>query len=249
MTYYQDSEEGTLEMKNPSQNKTFRGEIMSEIENRLNHTDDATLITILAALKDGFDERQPSPFDWLPDEMIMNIIRMTISDLSDQRHCHLVDNIAKISRRFKNLAADMSLSKGHICVDGDEVSLKEVIHKFLGSEVEELEVDFHYVDPNDVISAEDISSLLEKCPNIKRIKLNNWSGSRFIYTRHDMMKLLLRCPGFGLVPVNGTVPELPVEKEGRPVQCGLREEVIYARPGKICEKKMKDIFDNFLLSD
>ena len=125
-----------------------------------------------------------------------------------------------------------------------------MIHNFLGSEVEELEIDFHYIDPNDVISAEDISSLLEKCPNIKRIKLNNWSGSRFIYTRHDMMKLLLHCPGFGLVPVNGTVPEQA--REGRPVQWGLLEEVIYARPGKICEKKMKemkDTFDNFFIND
>ena len=74
--------------------------------------------------------------------------------------------------------------------------MKEVIHNFLGSEVEELEVDFHYVDPNDVISPEDISSLLEKCPNIKRIKANNWRGLTSIYTRHDMMKLLLGCPVF-----------------------------------------------------
>ena len=113
MAYYtwQSKVVGKLEMKNTSPKKTSDQEIIIEIENGLKHTDQATLITLLAALKNGFDARKPSPFDWLPDEMIMKIIRMTINDLGDQRHNHLVGNIAKISRRFKNLAADKTLNQ------------------------------------------------------------------------------------------------------------------------------------------
>ena len=246
MTFNQDKVVGKLEMKKTSPKMTSGEELIIEIENGLKHTDQATLITLLAALKNGFDARNPSPFEWLPDEMIMKIIRMTINDFGDQRHNHLVGNIAKISRRFENLAADKSLWKGRVYISGwlSKFFLKEVIHKFLGSEVEEVEVEFRQEMlvslPNDAISAEDISVLLEKCHNIKRFKLIDWRGSTSIYPRHGMMKLLLRCPGFGLVPVNGTVPKLPIVKEGRPVQWGLREEVICARHEKIWEKKMKN---------
>ena len=95
---------------------------MSEIVNGLEHTDQDTLITLLATLKNGYDARRPSPFDWLPDEMLMKIIRMAINDLGDQRH--LVDNIAMISNRFKDLAADQSLWKAPFDWLPDEMLMK-----------------------------------------------------------------------------------------------------------------------------
>ena len=219
-------EDGRPEINHASQNHFSREEILSEIENGLEHTDKTTLFKLLATLKIGYDARKPSPFDWLPDEMLMKIIRMTINDLGDQRHHHLVDNIAKISSRFKNLAADKSLWKAVVYTFKDRFNMKEVIDKFLQSEVEEVEFKslsliLNHALPNDDISAEDISALLEKCQDIRRIKLSNRSKRKntlcnryatSIWSRHDMMKLFLSCPGWGLVPLNGADTELPLEK-------------------------------------
>ena len=71
--HYNDRTQG---MRNVSPNKV---EIMCEIEDGPIYTDQATLRAVLATLKNGNDVRRISPFDLLPDEMLMKIIRVTIN--------------------------------------------------------------------------------------------------------------------------------------------------------------------------
>ena len=202
---------GRLEKDNVSPNKE---EIMCEIGNGLKHIYKA-ILKALATLKIGYDARKPSPFDLLPDEMLMKIIKMTMNGHGEHKHSELATNIANISRRFKNLATDKSLWKGRIYINvcRDKSVMKELIHKFLGSEVEEVEFRAEFkltrrightlTLPNEYISAKDIATLLENCHNLRSLKLEigetTWNSTS-TYTRHDLMKLLLNCPGWGLVP-------------------------------------------------
>ena len=57
-----------------------------------------------------------SPFDLLPDELIMKIIKMTLEGVTDpeMKHVFLVDSIAKISTRFRRLSADKSLWRDQV---------------------------------------------------------------------------------------------------------------------------------------
>ena len=94
--------------------------------------------------------------------------------------------------RFKDLAADQSLWKGKVTFEGDRPKLKEEINKFLGSQVDEVEFKSERLGtqaslalPNDYISAKDVSAMLEKCHNMKRLKLRN-PYSTSVWTRHDM---------------------------------------------------------------
>ena len=98
--------------------KATEEELASQIEKRLAHTDKATMIRILATLEDGYDARKSSPFDLLPDELVMKIINMILGGRGKQKRNYLVDIIAMISARFQNLAADKSLWKGHVSLDG-----------------------------------------------------------------------------------------------------------------------------------
>ena len=59
-----------------------------------------------------------SPFDLLPDELVMKIIKMAKEGVpdSDTKHVFLLDTIAKISTRFKRISVDASLWRDQVVV-------------------------------------------------------------------------------------------------------------------------------------
>ena len=61
---------------------------------------------------------ESSPFDLLPDELVMKIIKMTMEGVIDpeMKHVFLVDSIAKISTRFGRLSVDKSLWRDQVQV-------------------------------------------------------------------------------------------------------------------------------------
>ena len=56
-----------------------------------------------------------APFERLPNEVLLMIIRMAMEDIStDQRHNFLTDVIANISTRFSNLPSYPPFWKGRV---------------------------------------------------------------------------------------------------------------------------------------
>ena len=63
-----------------------------------------------------------SPFDSLPDKVVLKIVKMAacLEDDHDKQpgveydHDFLVEVLCKVSKRFKRLATDSSLWKGHV---------------------------------------------------------------------------------------------------------------------------------------
>ena len=64
-----------------------------------------------------------SPFDLLPDELIMKIIKMTMEGVIDpeMKHVFLVDSIAKISTKFARLSVDKSLWRDQVQVPENDL--------------------------------------------------------------------------------------------------------------------------------
>ena len=79
--------------------KATKEELAGQIERRLAYTDKDTMIKLLITLENGFDSRKPSPFDLLPNEIVMKIIRMMLAGCGSQRHNCLVHTMAMISAR------------------------------------------------------------------------------------------------------------------------------------------------------
>ena len=112
-----------------------------------------------------------SPFDLLKtDELVVKIIKMAtefhgrqIPD-SAEKHKFLVDTIANISTRFRRLAADKSLWKEPIVIEG---SLKKGIRRFCDFPVSKLLIHYFskYLDEND------IQTLSEKFPSLEELLL------------------------------------------------------------------------------
>ena len=55
--------------------KATKEELAGQIERRLAYTDKDTMIKLLITLENGFDSRKLSPFDLLPNETVMKIIK------------------------------------------------------------------------------------------------------------------------------------------------------------------------------
>ena len=161
--------------------KATKKDMARQIENRLAHTDKATLIRLIATLDNGFDSRKCSPFDLLPDEIVMKIIYMTLGGCGKQKHNCLAKTIAMISTRFQNLAADKSMWRGIVSVKGDASKLQLVINHFLNDEVKELKLTQSYGPtwykalPKREETPTDIKSVAEKCPNIEKLTLTNFN--------------------------------------------------------------------------
>ena len=85
-----------------------------------------------------------SPFDALPDELVLKIIKMaaTWMDGNDQRYDHnwLVDVLRKVSPRFKQLATDRSLWEGYVWISADmnPEKFEFVVQKCLHSKTTDL---------------------------------------------------------------------------------------------------------------
>ena len=72
---------------------------------------------------------ETTPFDLLPDEMVMKIIKMAIGTLPDptKKHEFIAKVIAKLSSRFRGLAMDRSLWRGEVTVEGSDEELTETM--------------------------------------------------------------------------------------------------------------------------
>ena len=120
-----------------------------------------------------------SPFELLPPEVAEITIRMAMRNLDySERHLFLVDVLAKVSTRFKALAALKSLWKGMVWINGDESTIKKVIGEFLSDGTTALNL---LGKGNAMISGDDIHGVANKCPKleylgIQSLKIGCWKA-------------------------------------------------------------------------
>ena len=71
----------------------------------------------------------PSPFDSLPDEVVIKVLKMAVAmemechkkHKKHKKHNFLVDTIARTSSRFERLSQDKSLWRLQVVIDGHEL--------------------------------------------------------------------------------------------------------------------------------
>ena len=130
-------------------------------------------------------ESSPSPFDLLPDEIVLKIIDLASATWwrwdKPHKQDFLLDVIARTSLRFKNLADDKSLWKGEVRIEGDRAKIERVIGKYLNEEVTHLwiggtgylEEDGEVVPSTiSIFGATDVRAVAEKCPKLEEFWLN-----------------------------------------------------------------------------
>ena len=119
------------------------------------------------------------PFESLPPEMSANIIKMAMKSgaaWNKYQHDFLVDTLAHVSKRFRDLAALKPLWKGEVFIRGNEEKIKEVIQKYLHDLVTGLELEGELGRSckfRTTFSIDDLLSLSDKCSQLVRLTLSN----------------------------------------------------------------------------
>ena len=127
-----------------------------------------------------YDVHQGSdPFESLPPEMSANIVKMAMKSgaaWNKYQHDFLVDSLARVSKRFKDLAALKSLWKGEVFIRGNEEKIKEVIQTYLNDHVTGLELEGELgwsCQFRTTFSTDDLLSLSVKCSELVRLTISN----------------------------------------------------------------------------
>lgn len=130
-----------------------------------------------------------SPFNLLPDELMMKIINLVLEDCKEYWYCPgskqdlLVNTIAKISWRFKRLTEDKSFWRRKVWISGDVPLLKVVIQDFLNSGVEDLFVKYcsklisssSKQSSKQSILAADLRNMALACPELENLDLQHFA--------------------------------------------------------------------------
>ena len=118
-------------------------------------------------------------FDSLPDEIVLKIIKMAA--LTDKitfehtgsRYSHefIQEVLFKVSVRFRRLATDSSLWRGHVsvCTDQDFRELDFVIRECFNNGTKSLQVFKMPPYPDQVLANRYLIDLATKCPNLKKV--------------------------------------------------------------------------------
>ena len=123
-------------------------------------------------------QKDISPFEMLPDNLSEISIRMVLNGTSQfERNNFLVEDLAKVSSRFKALAALKSLWKGHVAIFGRTEHRNWVIRQYVNDGTTSVSITA-YIGQQSLL-AKDISTLAAKCPklstlNLRALKLERW---------------------------------------------------------------------------
>ena len=121
-------------------------------------------------------------FQTLPDEIVLKIIKMTVSHSSDRDK---VIQISKLSSRFNRIARDTSLWRGAVGLSlnrVDDKTLKDL--NFLGEGVTNLTLSERYWNKYIHLDNEDLNTIAENCPNLvsltlRHIAVKSWPSLDF----------------------------------------------------------------------
>ena len=125
-------------------------------------------------------QSEGSPFDSLPDELVLKIVKMTMccrqTTIFKRRlfsaphydHHFILDTISILSARFNRIAHDRSLWRGRISIDLSK--MKKSI-EFLNEDTKQFIVGFNK-EGNDELTPQMITDISRKCPNLEALKLH-----------------------------------------------------------------------------
>ena len=146
---------------------------------------------------DVADTTTSSPFDMLPDELILRVINLAVGECIEYwykpgaKQKLLVNIIARISLRFRQIAADKSFWEQKVKISGDVPFMKEVFRDFLNEGVKVINVRPlqlpSYVATT--LSAYDITNLAQKCPQLEEINLHDFPIKRWPSLMHPWTTL------------------------------------------------------------
>ena len=111
----------------------------------------------------------------LPDELLLKIIKFAMADLKgkltvpmrlDVKHDFAVFTIARISTRFKRVAADQSLWKGRLCINAWNENLIELIQSIRHFPIRKLRI-----GGVQMIYGYQIQVLAKMCPKVEDLHL------------------------------------------------------------------------------
>ena len=130
-----------------------------------------------------------SPFDRLPDEMVLKIIKMAVDGFGNEKqplcqprtcrhtfHLHqqkyefLINTIAKISGRFKRIATDKTLWanwNGGVAINEYRKKELEDLLEILGTFCRSLAATINFIG----LSSKDIVTMADKCPKLEHLNL------------------------------------------------------------------------------
>jgi len=126
-----------------------------------------------------------APFERLPNEVLLVIIKMAMDDIPcDRRHDFLTDVIGNISSRFSNLPAYPPFWMGHVDLCLGTPLEKERAHKlnFLDEGVESLSITSSPSPHNNStertrahsLSAQDLTTVAERCPRLRHLSISGF---------------------------------------------------------------------------
>lgn len=126
-----------------------------------------------------------SPFDLLPDEIVVKIIYFVVEECANRRHNFVLNTIANISTRFRRLATDKSLWTGKLrFFANDKQKVELVIHGILNDKVTDLQLCGARKTKKEkildvFIRQNDIFTLANKCPNLEELKMTRLKITRW----------------------------------------------------------------------
>ena len=123
-------------------------------------------------------ENEVAPFESLPPEKIVNILKMAMKSgyaCSKHQHNFLLDIISEVSKKFKDVAAIKSLWAGEVFLWGGEAKIEKVIANHLNDRVSGLEVEGELERSNSdvTITTDILLHLSGKCPELRTLTLSN----------------------------------------------------------------------------
>ena len=152
--------------------------------------------------------RDISPFEMLPNNLAEIPIQMVLSGIKHERDVFLIEDLAKISSRFKVLVALKSLWKGNVVINGRTEHKKQVIRQYVNDNTTNICIACLF-EP-DTLLPSDITTLATRCPNLSRlslsaIRLELWPDFASPWTSLKKLRLLqvraeLVTAGWGVNP-------------------------------------------------
>ena len=123
---------------------------------------------------------ESSPFDSLPDELVLKILQLAIADPEERLRSDLIENfenwipphnflsniISRVSTRFRKISKDKSLWKGRVIISGDRLHVNRVVRDYLNDGTTSIKI----LNSGTLMQQRDLCALARKCPNMMFVK-------------------------------------------------------------------------------
>ena len=118
-----------------------------------------------------------APFERLPNEVLLMIIKMAMEDIPrESRHTFLTDVIGNISTRFSHLPGYPPFWKGRVFLRlGTPLERRRARKlEFLGGGVESLCLTSSHIVSSQQLSAQDLAIIAKQCPGLRHLSISGF---------------------------------------------------------------------------